>query len=344
MVIFFRRERDERPAFLFLALCAFTTTVVGLRWTTDLTIFKFLQPILASFIPATAWYCFARAHRKTGFSYLHFAPPVILFLASLTYPFWRPPIDPVLTTLYAAYGIALLRLSIIRDSIPTYVRLSDIPNAIKAERGAGIMLLMSATIDGALAIDFALFGGQHSMLILALGHALILPLLAILVVRISVSIHSESSLDDVEELAPINKNASTTGTSLEKATKADANNNALSESEADAIVENIDRYMKDRQVYLDPDLTLDRLARKVCIPARQISSAINLIHQRNVSQVINEYRIAHAQHLLTTTDDTITQIYLNSGFQTKSNFNREFSRVAQQTPSEFRKASKHPSH
>ncbi|TDO95775.1 helix-turn-helix domain-containing protein [Marinomonas balearica] len=337
MVMYFRDEKDERPAFLFLTLCALTTTIVGLRWSTDITLFRFLQPILASLIPATAWYCFARAHRKTGFSYWHFVPPVFLFVASFTYPFWRPPLDPILTTLYAVYGIALLRLSIKQENIPTHVRLGDIPNAIKAERAAGIMLLLSAMIDGAFAVDFAVFDGRHSMLILTFGHALILPLLAISVVRISVSIHSDSSHDDTEELAPISEESSATVTLKEKATKADANSNSLSEEEANAIVENIDRYMKDRQVYLDPDLTLDRLARKVCIPARQISAAINLIHQRNVSQVINEYRIAHAQALLLDTDDTITQVYLNSGFQTKSNFNREFSRVVERTPSAYRR-------
>ena len=34
---------------------------------------------------------------------------------------------------------------------------------------------------------------------------------------------------------------------------------------------------------------------------------------------------------------TIAEIYLESGFQSKSNFNREFSRIVKQTPSEFRR-------
>ena len=71
---------------------------------------------------------------------------------------------------------------------------------------------------------------------------------------------------------------------------------------------------------------------------RQISAAINQVYGRNISQVVNEYRIERAKTLLLTTDKAITQIYFDSGFQTKSNFHREFSRMTQQTPSAFRRA------
>jgi AraC-like DNA-binding protein len=104
------------------------------------------------------------------------------------------------------------------------------------------------------------------------------------------------------------------------------------------IVHKIDVLLTTKEVFLDPDLTLDRLARKACIPARQISAAINQVYGRNVSQVVNEYRIERAKTLLTSSDKNITQIYLDSGFQTKSNFNREFNRVTQQTPSAFRRS------
>ncbi|MEZ8387612.1 helix-turn-helix domain-containing protein, partial [Vibrio splendidus] len=40
--------------------------------------------------------------------------------------------------------------------------------------------------------------------------------------------------------------------------------------------------------------------------------------------------------LLMQSDEAITDIFLSSGFQTKSNFNREFSRITGQTPSEYR--------
>ena len=89
-------------------------------------------------------------------------------------------------------------------------------------------------------------------------------------------------------------------------------------------------------MFKDPDLSLNRLARKLGIPARKISSAVNQTHNENISKVINAYRVEYAKILLKQSDETITDIFLNSGFQTKSNFNREFSRVTGQTPSEFR--------
>jgi len=45
-VLFFRREARSPLAFVFIAICALTSIIVGLRWTTDIAIFKALQPIL----------------------------------------------------------------------------------------------------------------------------------------------------------------------------------------------------------------------------------------------------------------------------------------------------------
>ncbi len=52
---------------------------------------------------------------------------------------------------------------------------------------------------------------------------------------------------------------------------------------------------------------------------------------------MNEYRIAEARRLLRETDLAVTQVMLEAGFQTKSNFNREFLRATGKTPSDFRR-------
>jgi AraC-like DNA-binding protein len=326
-LLFIRREENTQSAFAFVALCALTTTVVGLRWTFDYSLFRLLQPILAACIPATAWYCFSSAHKRHAFRFWHLLPPIFVILCSFTYPFWRPPLDPVLTLLYVGYGSALIHASFKASRIPEQVRLSDIDKALKAERLAGAMLLMSAMIDGALAVDFSLFAGEHALIILAIGHAVLLPVLAIAVIMISLSIapsiNETLHQDDNEPFIAEPK---------------DKPNHQLTDDEVKDIVHKIDVLLTTKEVFLDPDLTLDRLARKACIPARQISAAINQVYGRNVSQVVNEYRIERAKNLLTSSDKNITQIYLDSGFHTKSNFNREFNRVTQQTPSAFRRA------
>ncbi|PYF82291.1 AraC family transcriptional regulator [Marinomonas alcarazii] len=327
VLLFIRREETTPSAFVFIALCALTITVVGLRWTFDYALFRLIQPILASCIPVTAWYCFSSAHQRYKLKIWHFLPPIFVTLASFTYPFWRPPLDPMLTLLYVGYGIALIRSSFKTSNLPEQVRLSDIDSALKAERSAGAMLLMSAMIDGALAVDFSFFAGEHALIILSIGHAVLLPVLAISVIMMSLSIapHVSEASDQSEKT-----------TSAEQSK--DKPQHPLTDDEVKDIVHKIDVLLSTKEVFLDPDLTLDRLARKACIPARQISAAINQVYGRNISQVVNEYRIERAKTLLLTTNKAITQIYMDSGFQTKSNFHREFSRVTQQTPSAFRRA------
>ena len=79
-------------------------------------------------------------------------------------------------------------------------------------------------------------------------------------------------------------------------------------------------------LFLDPDLTLSRLARRLQVPVKDLSNAINQICGENVSRYVNRHRIAHACELLKQ-GQNITSALFDSGFQTKSNFNREFLRL-----------------
>lgn len=90
--------------------------------------------------------------------------------------------------------------------------------------------------------------------------------------------------------------------------------------------------MEQQRPYLDPDLTLARLSRKMGVPAKSLSATINLTTGGNVSRFINEARIAAAQETMLR-GETVTKAMLMSGFNTKSNFNREFLRVVGKSPS-----------
>jgi AraC-like DNA-binding protein len=109
-----------------------------------------------------------------------------------------------------------------------------------------------------------------------------------------------------------------------------------------ATVSRIDGLMREQHLYRDPDLTLERLARRAGIPARQISGALNRIYGRNVSQIVNEYRVGDAKWRLIATREPVTVVMLESGFGTKSNFNREFLRVTGMTPSAYRRVGGEP--
>lgn len=88
---------------------------------------------------------------------------------------------------------------------------------------------------------------------------------------------------------------------------------------------------------LEFGITLSQAAKKLGIPARQLSNAINQHYGTSYSVYLNDQRIAEAQRLLASeTKLNITDIMQASGFSSKSNFNKEFLRVTGMSPSAFR--------
>lgn len=92
------------------------------------------------------------------------------------------------------------------------------------------------------------------------------------------------------------------------------------------------------KIHRDEDLSLRKLARRLGLPDRRVSNAINRVEGMNVSQYVNGFRIRDACERLATTEDGILQISIDVGFASKSNFNREFYRSTGQTPSDWRAA------
>jgi AraC-like DNA-binding protein len=115
---------------------------------------------------------------------------------------------------------------------------------------------------------------------------------------------------------------------------------ASTENNSDAFLatyQQVNTLISEQNLYLNPDLTLNALARKTGVPARQISKAVNLTRGCNVSQWINGLRIDYAQQLLRNTTLPVTEVMLEAGFATKSNFHREFLRISGMTPTDYRR-------
>ncbi|CAH6962650.1 AraC family transcriptional regulator [Vibrio chagasii] len=326
-----RYPQTSQKPFWFIILCALMVTVVGLRWTVDIALFRFLQPILGASVPAAAWLCFAGAHRSKPNTNLHWLGPIAVLVGSLFYThLWAGTLDVLLILLYLGYGGLLLKSS---STLPEQVRLTDISKVLVAERVAGVMLLFSALVDSVLFYDILLLNAQHTNLILSISYLVLIPAIVSAVMVVSMSTPAEEKTMQVPALPAMSQGSpEEVDTSTILASSLDDDQT----EETTQIMAKFDALMRERQVFKDPDLSLNRLARKLGIPARKISSAVNQTHQQNISKVINAYRIEHAKTLLKQTDEAITEIYLSSGFQTKSNFNREFSRITGQTPSEFR--------
>jgi AraC-like DNA-binding protein len=81
-------------------------------------------------------------------------------------------------------------------------------------------------------------------------------------------------------------------------------------------------------------LALARIARRMAVPAKALSGAINRVRGENVSRVVNGWRIAEACTLMRG-GASVTEAMLGAGFNTKSNFNREFLRVIGKAPKDW---------
>lgn len=103
--------------------------------------------------------------------------------------------------------------------------------------------------------------------------------------------------------------------------------------------ERIDGMMRSEKPYLLPDITLDILADKLAIPAKDLSMTINRHFHNNFYEFINNYRIEEARKMLIDPKHkhkTITDIYLEVGFNSKSVFNTFFKKILKVTPSQYR--------
>jgi len=318
-------EATLRPAPVFIGACILLVTIVGLRWTVDLQIVRFVQPVVAAVLPPIAWLCFSDLRQAASHQrWLHFLPATLILVLSVTWQNWHPPIDFLLSLLYFAYGLSLIHPAYAGLDSFERTRLSDAAGAQRAALLAGSLLLFSGAVDLLIAADFHFYQGSHAVSIVGIANIVTLPLLAYAIAIIGRS---------VPEARPSGDRADDTQDDLPASPEITAPTR-----DDNRIIAAIESVMRDKQLFRDPDLTLTRLSRKIGIPARQISAAVNRALGRNVSQFVNEYRIKEAQRLLVETDMAVTSVMFECGFYTKSNFNREFARVAGTTPSDYRRS------
>lgn len=95
--------------------------------------------------------------------------------------------------------------------------------------------------------------------------------------------------------------------------------------------------IRSKELYLDANLKIDGVARKLGIPSREISQAINDANM-NFNEYINKFRIAHAKHLMEKNPKaSILDVMMDSGFNNKGVFYKHFSNVTGMTPGAYKK-------
>ena len=94
------------------------------------------------------------------------------------------------------------------------------------------------------------------------------------------------------------------------------------------------------KIFRNENLTLLSLAEKLNITPHQLSWIINDKMNQSFSTLINRYRVEDVKKKLAEAvqnDSTILQIAFDSGFSTKTAFNRAFKKFTGLTPSQYRK-------
>lgn len=310
---------------LLVAAFAVQAALSGLNWNAGWAPARLIQPVLAALLPALSFVAFDRLrhHERPRPVWPHLLPTLLVAVLVST---WRMPIDGVLFAAYLGYGAALLWLAREGPEALSAVRFSDERMAHRALVALGAVMVFTAFFDASVSVDLFLGEGERARMLLTAASVLWLA-----VAGYAATVAGGSRPETEKEAEP-DETAPLPALPVEEDTR-----------ETDAVVvQRVEALMADKQLYRDPDLTLERLARRIGIPARQISAALNRAYGRNVSQIVNEYRVRDAQLRLTTTDDPVTMVMMDSGFGTKSNFNREFLRVTGMTPSAYRRVGQPP--
>jgi AraC-like DNA-binding protein len=311
-----RNEADLRENMFFMLLMAayaLQSVLIGIRWGYDVRAVMPFQAVLATLIAPLAWIAFSglakeRSRHRLAPLWPHLLPACLVALLLI---FWREPVGPVIMLVFLSYGAALLWLALGGPDGLAESRLDGVLRSYRALQVTTLAILASPVTDIIISLDLEWTGGAHSGAVIAAGNVL-----ALLLLGRAAAVASETApLDDDEEEPQATPRAT---------------------SEDSAVAAAVDALMQAKELYKDVDLNLGRIARRLGLPARQVSSAVNRIHGSSVSQYVNNQRIGEACRLLAASEVPITRIMFDAGFLSKSNFNREFLRVTGLSPKAWR--------
>ncbi len=301
--------RAHTPLAWVLGLCAMQATVISLAQHYGVPGAMMVQPVTATLVPSAAWLAFraARDRYPSRRDFIHSLGPLVAVFALLVRP---TALDVVIPLLFAGYGAAILWGARRQGDALLNTTLEAGGTAGRLWQIIGIALVASAFSDVLIVAAQVAGAGHLKPWIISLYSAGNLLLIG------GLSLSRGLATLDPPPVTP--------------------ESDPAKEASDGEIMARLEALMDRDRLYLDPDLTLGRLARRLCLPAKQLSAAINRSTGENVSRYVNRARVAEAQRALKA-GQSVTQSMFSAGFQTKSNFNREFLRVTGQTPSAWSK-------
>ena len=297
--------RAHTPLAWVLVLCAMQATVISLAQHYGVPVARTVQPVTATFIPPAAWLAFRAACERypSRHDVIHALGSLVAISVRLVLP---AALDVLIPLLFVGYGAAILWNARRQQDAFLNTALEVGRTAGRLWQIIGVALIASAFSD-VLIVAAQIAGAAH-----------LKPWI--------ISLYSVGTLLLIGGLS-LSRSLAT----LDPA-PATPESDPVQEANDAEIMVRLDALMGRDRLYLDPDLTLGRLARRLGLPAKQLSAAINRSTGENVSRYVNRLRVGEAQRTLKA-GQSVTYSMFSAGFQTKSNFNREFLRVTGQTPS-----------
>ena len=293
----------------FLASCAAQSFLVGVVGGYNIDWLRVVLPISATVIPPLAWITFRDAlviRLPLRDVAMHAAAPVFTLFCRIFAP---ETLDVVVPLVFLGYGGAVLMTLRASSDMPL-ARLETGQRSVLLWRVLGWFLILSALTDVLIAMAYIAGNADWAAWMITASSSLVLLLIGLL------SCSPAAVGANIEE-----ENYPSQTSSLDIAQDAE-------------IVTRLDTFLAREAVYLDPNLTLARLARRLHLPEKRLSAAVNRVTNSNVSRYVNSWRIRHACKLIEE-GSLVTDAMLTSGFNTKSNFNREFRRVTGVAPTQW---------
>ena len=312
------------PVVSRLSFCAGLLSIVvvavfvGVRFQFSDPAFIGLQPYLAAFTAPALWLGFHTLTTQTGGPGPKTLPVLACILvgtwAVIALPFaWSASVAIILVNaIFAARLVPLLRLPgerFVHIAPQSYGTLRIALLGCLAFLSLVLMIDTSVLITGLAASEARALQLLSDAAVMVVA---VISLGVLVVLALAFSTDRESDVPDPAEAGPMEEDR--------------------------AVYARLERVMAEATLFRDPELTVARLGRRLGVPARAVSSAVNRVTGENTSRYINRLRVEHARHLLESTNLPVTDVMLESGFLSKSSFNTEFRRIAGTTPSEHRKS------
>lgn len=113
----------------------------------------------------------------------------------------------------------------------------------------------------------------------------------------------------------------------------------LNDEEAQLMIGKLKKMMTEKELFKNPNLKINDLAKEINIPGHQLSQLLNNNIEKNFTLFVNEYRINEACKMLSTnTNFTIDAIGNEVGFNSRSTFFAAFKKIKGMTPSGYQQS------